>query len=367
MLNVVFAAPSGERLDTPENKQAVEDAVAKLKSLRVQADRGQGRHRERQRSIRPEQVLGRQADRLCGGPVRPGHLRQGSRGRRRRPGRSARDGRAGRPHGRVQRRRRVPADRAGAAGAARPAGGADRPDRRLPHLRGGVDPDSARADSAGDRVRPALHPRRPDRHQHDHAVARVDDRTRCRDRLLPVHRHPFQTASARGAVPGRRRLRGRILRGPRRALRRPDRRDLRHRPGLLRPRLRHQARHRLGTRRPHDRGDRELAADRGAGKAGAQGRPVEGALPPSARRFGGGAREDSDRPLGPLRDRSCPGGLRGHPGAWTRRSRARRHSSVSVRPTRAPSPRSRRPAAPTTSWRRDSAPASTAPSRSSST
>ena len=32
VLNVVFAAPSGEQLDTPENKQAVEDAVAKLKS-----------------------------------------------------------------------------------------------------------------------------------------------------------------------------------------------------------------------------------------------------------------------------------------------------------------------------------------------
>ena len=32
VLNVVFAAPSGERLDTAENKQAVEDAIAKLKS-----------------------------------------------------------------------------------------------------------------------------------------------------------------------------------------------------------------------------------------------------------------------------------------------------------------------------------------------
>jgi RND superfamily putative drug exporter len=32
VLNLVFAAPSGGRLDTPENKQAVEDAVAKLKS-----------------------------------------------------------------------------------------------------------------------------------------------------------------------------------------------------------------------------------------------------------------------------------------------------------------------------------------------
>ncbi len=33
MLNLVFAAPAGERLDTPERKQAIEDAIAKLKSL----------------------------------------------------------------------------------------------------------------------------------------------------------------------------------------------------------------------------------------------------------------------------------------------------------------------------------------------
>ena len=98
----------------------------------------------------------------------------------------------------------------GHAGAARPARGADRAARRLPHLRGDVDPDRARADGAGDRVPPALHPRRPDRHQHDHAAARVDDRPRRRDRLLAVHRHPLQTAPARRAVPGRRRRRGRV-------------------------------------------------------------------------------------------------------------------------------------------------------------
>ena len=32
MLNVVFAAPEGERLDTPERKAAIEDAIARLKS-----------------------------------------------------------------------------------------------------------------------------------------------------------------------------------------------------------------------------------------------------------------------------------------------------------------------------------------------
>jgi len=40
VLNVVFAAPSGERLDTAENKQAVEDAVAKLKSQEFKPTEG---------------------------------------------------------------------------------------------------------------------------------------------------------------------------------------------------------------------------------------------------------------------------------------------------------------------------------------
>ena len=32
MLNVVFAAPEGERLDTPERQAAIEEAIARLKS-----------------------------------------------------------------------------------------------------------------------------------------------------------------------------------------------------------------------------------------------------------------------------------------------------------------------------------------------
>ena len=35
VLNVVFAAPVGERLDTPERKAAIEDALARLKSQDV--------------------------------------------------------------------------------------------------------------------------------------------------------------------------------------------------------------------------------------------------------------------------------------------------------------------------------------------
>ena len=37
VLNVVFAAPPGQRLDSSKNKQAVEDAVAKLKSSEFKA------------------------------------------------------------------------------------------------------------------------------------------------------------------------------------------------------------------------------------------------------------------------------------------------------------------------------------------
>ena len=124
VLNVVFAAPAGQRLDTPERKAAIEEAIAKLEDAGVQADRGQGGHRERRRSVqRPDTFSddGRiayaeaQFDRV--------DLRQGPRRGRRRRGRRPRGGRAGRRDGRVQRRRRVPADRAGASGAARPARG----------------------------------------------------------------------------------------------------------------------------------------------------------------------------------------------------------------------------------------------------
>ena len=54
---------------------------------------------------------------------------------------------------------------------------------------------------AADGVPAPLHPRRPDRHQHDHADPRVDDRPRCRDRLLAVHRHALPAAPARGLSP----------------------------------------------------------------------------------------------------------------------------------------------------------------------
>ena len=145
-----------------------------------------------------------------------------------------------------------------------------------------------------------------DGHQHDHADPRLDDRPRRRHRLLAVHRHALQTAPARRALAAGRRRRGRRVRGARRDLRRPHRRDLGERPGLHRPRLRHQARHRQRPRRADHGADRELAAAGGAGAARPQDRPAEGAVPAPGGRLRGGPREDPHRPLGPVRDRARP-------------------------------------------------------------
>ena len=119
------------------------------------------------------------------------------------------DRRAGGRDGRVQRRGRVPADRAGHVGAARPARGDHRAADRLPHVRRDADPDRAGDRGAGDGVPAAVHPRRPDRHQHGHADPGLDDRPRRRHRLLALHRHALQTAAPRGALAAGRRRRGR--------------------------------------------------------------------------------------------------------------------------------------------------------------
>src|SRR4029079_18988369 len=107
------------------------------------------------------------------------------------------------------------------------------------------------------------------------------------------------------------------------------RRHLRDRARLLRTRLRDEARDRQRARRPHHRAPRELVPPRGAGAARPQGRSTEGAVPAENRRLGGGAREDSHRAMGPVRDaerpRHLPGAARGgHP--------ARRH--LRARPAR---------------------------------
>ena len=145
VLNVVVAAPEGERLDKPAYRAAIAQGGRAPPVARVQADRGQGRLDERRGCLRSQQRLRRRPHRLRRGAVRPGDLRRGPRVGGRRRGRHARDARAGGADGRVQRRRGVPAARAGAAGVDRPADGADRAADRLPHVRRVRDPDRARA------------------------------------------------------------------------------------------------------------------------------------------------------------------------------------------------------------------------------
>ena len=275
--------------------------------------RRRGRHHERRRPLRREHVLGRRTHRLRRGAVRPHHLRGGPRTGPGRAGCRARGGRARRRHRGVQRRRGVPADRAGHAGAARPARGADRAPGRVPDLHRRRDPDLPGADRPRDRVHPAVHPRGADGDQHDHAAARVDDRTRRRHRLLAVHRHALPAAPARGALPDGRRGRGRRVRGPGDALRRAHGRDLGDGARLLRAGLRDEARHRLRARGADDGADRQLVADRRAREARAQGRPAQGAVPAPARRLRCRTGEDADRALGPLRNPEPQAGLRRPP------------------------------------------------------
>ena len=75
-------------------------------------------------------------------------------------------------------------------------------------------------------------------------------------------------------------------------------------PRVLRPRLRDQARDRQRARRADDGADRELAAAGCPAAARAQDRPAEGAVPAADRRLRSGPREDADRALGPVRHRA---------------------------------------------------------------
>ena len=90
VLNLVFAAPEGERLDTPERKAAIEDVDREAQDLRVRAERGHGRHRQRRRPVLRADVLRRRADRLRGGAVLRRHRDEGPVAGRRRPGRRSR-------------------------------------------------------------------------------------------------------------------------------------------------------------------------------------------------------------------------------------------------------------------------------------
>ena len=204
VLNLVFAAPEGQTLEDPGAPGRRRGGGRQGPERRVQADRdrpGRDRgHHERRRPVLRPDVLRRSADRLRRGAVRPRDLRGGPRAGGGDPGGGPRDRGARRRHRRVQRGRRVPADRAGHAGAARTARCAHRPADRVPHDRGDGDPARARDRRAHDGLPPAVHPRRPHRHQHDHAAAGVDDRPRRRHRLLAVHRHALPAVPARRVV-----------------------------------------------------------------------------------------------------------------------------------------------------------------------
>ena len=159
----------------------------------------------------------------------------------------------------------------------------------------------------------AVHPRRPDRHQHRHADPRLDDRARRRHRLLAVHRHALQTATSRWPRAARRGSRGWFVGRPRGAVRGSHGRHLGGGPRVHRARLRDEARDRERARRAHDRADRELAPDRRPRAARPQGRPAQGAVHEAVRRLGGGTGQDADRTLGPLRHPQREGRLRRAP------------------------------------------------------
>ena len=70
VLNLVFAAPEGERLDTPERKQAIEDAIAKLKTSEFKPTEDKAGIESVGDPFSKRHVLGRRAHRLCGSAVR---------------------------------------------------------------------------------------------------------------------------------------------------------------------------------------------------------------------------------------------------------------------------------------------------------
>ncbi len=109
VLNLVFAAPEGEQLDTPERRAAIEDAVARLQTEEFAPTEDEAGIESVGDPFSEDTVSDDGRIALCGGAIRPDHLRGGPRRSRRCRGRRPRDGRAGRGYRRVQRRSRVPA------------------------------------------------------------------------------------------------------------------------------------------------------------------------------------------------------------------------------------------------------------------
>ena len=94
VLNIVFAAPEGERLDTPERKAAVERAIARLKSSEFKPTADEAGLESVARSVQQGNVLRQRAHRVCRGPVQRDDRAEGSRRGRRCGGRGPRDRRA---------------------------------------------------------------------------------------------------------------------------------------------------------------------------------------------------------------------------------------------------------------------------------
>ena len=299
VLNVVFAAPEGERLDTPERQAAIEEAIARLAVAGVRAHRGQGRPGERRRSVQRGHVLRRRPHRLRRGAVRSRRSRT----------------RIATPVVAVQDAVRETVEPAGVTvefnGEA-----------EFPPIEQGTSEVlgllaaiivllvvfrtfvamiipialalAALATAflllfilAGltdiNTITPILVSMIGLGVGIDYSLFIV---TRFRQ-LLHDGLSPRDAAAEAGASAGR----AVIFAGP-------DGRDLGERPGLLRPRLRDQARHRQRPRRADHGADRELAAARGAGAARPQDRPAEGAVPAPGRRLGGRAARRPSSPAG---------------------------------------------------------------------
>ena len=191
---------------------------------------------------------GRGPDRPGGPAGRPGGLRAGEPGRRRRRHRVGPHRRGDRRARAVDRRTRG-ASRRGVPRAGRPAVvRADRPgvrrrraDRRLRVGAGHGPPDRRGGERGRRRPRRDRAAEQRDRHPRARHRPRADDRARRRDRLRALRRHPLPRGPPRGTVAAGRDPRRHGLGGPGRGVRRHDRRDLDARPPARR--------HRMGRRR----------------------------------------------------------------------------------------------------------------------
>ena len=103
VLNLVFAAPEGETLDTPERRAAIEDAIARLQSDEFAPTDDKAGIESVGDPFEDDTILRRWPDRLYRGAVQRDDRDRGPLGGRGGRGRRPRDGRARGHHRRVQR------------------------------------------------------------------------------------------------------------------------------------------------------------------------------------------------------------------------------------------------------------------------